>query len=340
MRNGIVRDIRQQLFSKMLQLPLSYFSEERKGDLMARITADVQEVEWSILNVLEIVFREPLIILGSLAVMLYISPPLTAFVFVLFLFTAIIIGGIGKTLRKKSAQAQQQLGNLVSMIEEALSGMRTIKGFAAEKYQEKKFQKENNGYRDTLTRMLWRRDLSSPLSEFLGIAVVAVLLWYGSRQVFSQELEAENFFAFIFAFFNIIAPAKSFSSAFYNIQKGLAAVDRIDVIQMANNSIVDSPGARPVDSFNHQIVFDQLTFRYANSSDSVLDNITLTVPKGKILAVVGASGSGKTTLVDMLPRFFDPQNGRILLDDVDIRRISVEVTTGADGNSKPITCFI
>jgi len=218
-RNGIVRDIRQQLFSKMMHLPLAYFSDERKGDLMSRITADVQEVEWSILNVLEVIFREPLIISGCLLVMLYISPSLTLFVFALFLFTALIIGGIGKTLRKKSSIAQEKLGNLVSIIEEGLSGLRIIKGFTGESYQESKFGKENNSYRNTLTQLLRRRDLSSPLSEFLGIAVVAVLLWYGSRLVFSAEMEAENFFAFIFAFFNIITPAKSFSNAFYNIQK-------------------------------------------------------------------------------------------------------------------------
>jgi ABC-type multidrug transport system fused ATPase/permease subunit len=319
-RNGIVRDIRQQLFSKVLQLPLAYFSEERKGDLMSRITADVQEVEWSILNVLEIIFRAPFIIIGSLAVMLYLSPYLTAFVFVLFFFTALIIGGIGKTLRKRSAKAQEQLGGLVTRIEEALSGLRIIKGFSAEQYQEGRFQKENNEYRNTLTRMLWRRDLSSPLSEFLGIAVVAILLWYGSREVFSGQLEPENFFAFLFAFFNIIAPAKSFSSAFYNIQKGLAAVDRIDVIQFANNAISDAPEAKEVRSFERDIVFDQVSFSYSKKSvELVLEKIDLKISKGKIIALVGASGSGKTTLVDLLPRFYDAQNGSILLDGVNIK---------------------
>ncbi|MFK7808985.1 MAG: ABC transporter ATP-binding protein [Saprospiraceae bacterium] len=319
-RNGIVRDIRQQLFGKMLQLPLAYFSEERKGDLMSRITADVQEVEWSILNVLEIIFREPLIILGSLAVMLYISPSLTGFVFVLFFFTALIIGGIGKTLRKRSAVAQEQLGGLVSRIEEALSGLRIIKAFAAEQYQEDRFGKENNAYRNTLTRMLWRRDLSSPLSEFLGIAVVAILLWYGSRLVFSQQLEAENFFAFLFAFFQIIAPAKSFSSAFYNIQKGLAAMDRIESIQFANNTITDAADAREVKGFNHSIQFDNISFSYSNKlEERVLDNINLQIPKGQVIALVGSSGSGKTTLVDLLPRFYDPQKGSILIDGKDIR---------------------
>ncbi len=331
MRNGIVRDIRQQLFSKMLRLPLTYFSEERKGDLMSRITADVQEIEWSILNVLEILVREPLIILGSLLVMLYISPELTGFVALLFVFTALIIGGIGRTLRKSSTRAQRQLGHLISLVEEGLSGLRIIKGFTAERHQEEKFLRQNNQYRNTLTRILWRRDLSSPLSEFLGIAVVAVLLWYGSRLVFSQQLEAEQFFAFIFAFFNIIAPAKSFSSAYYNIQKGLAAVDRIEAIQLAQNPIVDLPGAKSVSVFRKEIVFDSVSFQYPGSSEVVLDKISLTIPRGKVLGVVGASGSGKTTLVDLLPRFYDPTSGSILLDGMDLREFQLQSLRGLMG---------
>ena len=205
-RNGIIRDLRGQLFAKLLVLPLSYFSEERKGDLMSRITADVQEVEWSILNVLEAVFREPLIITGALGIMLYISPQLTMFVFALMLFTGFVIGGIGRRLKRSSLDVQERLGSLVSIIEEALGGLRIIKGFNAEGYQRNKFGRENEAYRHTLTRLLWRRDLSSPLSEFLGIGVVAVLLWFGSRLVFSGQMGAETFLTFIFAFYNVIEP--------------------------------------------------------------------------------------------------------------------------------------
>ncbi|MEM6966287.1 MAG: ABC transporter transmembrane domain-containing protein [Bacteroidota bacterium] len=229
-RNGIVRDVRQQLFSKMMVLPLSYFSEERKGDLMSRITTDVMEIEWSILNVLEAFFREPLIMLGCLGLMIYLSPALTLFVFVLIIFTAIIIGGIGKTLKKKSSKVQEKLGSLVSIVEEGLSGLRIIKGFNAENYQATKFKKENDDYKRTLTYLLWRRDLSSPLTEFLGIAVVAVLLWYGSKQVFSGAIGADSFFAFLMAFYYVIDPAKSFSKAYYNYQKGAAAVERVERI--------------------------------------------------------------------------------------------------------------
>jgi ABC-type multidrug transport system fused ATPase/permease subunit len=199
-RNGVIRDIRQQVFEKLMHLPLGYFSEERKGDIMSRITTDVQEVEASILNVLEAFFREPLIIAGALFFMIYVSPSLTVFVFILILFTAIVIGGIGRTLKKTSAVVQEKLGTLVSIIEEALSGLRIIKGFNAESYQESKFNTENNDYRHILTRLLWRRDLSSPLSEFLGISVVAVLLWYGSRLVFNGQLEASTFIVFILLF--------------------------------------------------------------------------------------------------------------------------------------------
>ena len=185
-----------QVFQKILSLPLGYFSAERKGDLLSRVTADVQEIEWSILNVLEAVFREPLIILGSLAFMLYISPPLTLFVFLLILFTAFVIGGIGKTLRRPSSEVQRLLGSLVSIVEEALGGLRVIKGFNAEPYQEGKFSRINNDYRWALTRLLWRKDLASPLSEFLGIAVVAVLLWFGSRQVFARNIGCGHFYFF------------------------------------------------------------------------------------------------------------------------------------------------
>ncbi len=323
-RNGIVRDIRGELFGKMMQLPLSYYSDERKGDLMSRVTADVQEIEWSILNVLEVIFREPLIIFGCLLVMLYISPSLTLFVLVLFVFTALIIGGIGKTLRKKSSKAQHQLGNLVSIIEEGLSGLRIIKGFTAENYQENKFAKENNRYRSTLTQLLRRRDLSSPLSEFLGIAVVAVLLWYGSRQVFGGQLEAENFFAFIFAFFNIITPAKSFSKAFYNIQKGLAAVDRIDEVNEADVKIKNQPEATRIDSFENKIEYRNISFAYTRGEGYVLKDIQLKIPKGKVIALAGPSGSGKTTLADLLPRFYEASQGQLLIDGKDVRSYTLE----------------
>ena len=322
-RNGIIRDLRQQLFDKLLFLPLPYFSEERKGDLMSRITADVQEVEWSILNVLEAIFREPLIIIGALAYMLYMSPQLTIFVFVLILFTAVVIGGVGKTLKRPSAEVQSRLGTLVSLIEEALGGLRIIKGFNAEGYQKEKFGRENNAYRRVLTRLLWRRDLSSPLSEFLGISVVAVLLWYGSRLVFSGELEASSFLVFIFAFYSVIDPSKKLSKAFYNIQKGIAALQRVEQVLDAPVSIQEKADAKAIKSFQDSIEYRQVGFAYKNSEGPVLQNINLRIEKGKSVALVGASGAGKSTLVDLLPRFYDLNEGNIFIDGVDVRELKL-----------------
>lgn len=330
-RNGIIRDIRQQLFDKVLLLPLSYFSEERKGDLMSRITADVQEVEWSILNVLEAVFREPLIIIGALAFMVYVSPSLTLFVFLLMIFTAVVIGGIGRSLKRSSSIVQERLGMLVSIVEEALGGLRIIKGFNAERYQREKFAKENNAYRRALTRLLWRRDLSSPLSEFLGIATVAVLLWYGSRQVFDGQLAAETFLAFIFAFYNVIDPAKSLAKAIYNIQKGVAAMERVERVLDAEVSIREKENAFPLESFRDKIEYRNVSFTYRREEGPVLRNINLEVPRGKAVALVGASGAGKSTLADLLPRFYDITEGAILVDGHDIRDCRLHALRGLIG---------
>lgn len=318
-RNGIIRDLRGQLFGKSLRLPLAYFSEERKGDLMSRITADVQEVEWSILNVLEAVFREPLIIVGALAFMLYVSPSLTVFVFVLMIFTGVVIGGIGRSLKRSSSLVQEKLGNLVAIVEEALGGLRIVKGFNAEGYQADKFGQENNEYRWILTRLLWRRDLASPLSEFLGIATVATLLWFGSRQVFSGGLEAETFLTFIFAFYNVIDPAKSLSKAIYNIQKGIGAMKRVEQVLDAPLVIQDRPSAQPLSDFQQEIMYEQVGFTYRNAEFPALRNINFTLPKGKSIALVGSSGAGKSTLVDLLPRFYDVTEGAIRIDGTDIR---------------------
>ncbi len=319
LRNGIVRDLRKQLFDQILVLPLSYFSEEKKGDLMSRMTSDVHEVQWSILNVLEAVFREPLIIAGALGLMIVISPSLTLFVFILIIFTAIVIGGIGKSLRKPSGDVQLRLGTLLSIIEEGLSGLRIIKGYNAERYQQDKFGAENDAYRQSLTHLLWRKDLASPLSEFLGILTVAVLLWYGSRQVFAESLEPGTFLAFIFAFYNVIEPSKSFSKAFYNVQKGIAALERIETVLDAPNTMPDQPNAKPLSDFNDRIEYQDVSFTYRTEEGPVLRGIDLTIEKGKVIALVGSSGAGKSTLVDLLPRFYDVTQGRILLDGNDIR---------------------
>jgi len=323
-RNGMVRDIRQQLFDKVIGLDMAWMTEKRKGDLIARMATDVQEVEWSIFNVLVTVFREPLVIIGSLIFLLYVSPQLTLFVFVLMLFTGVIIGGIGKTLKRKSNKVQESLGNIISKLEESLSGLRIIKSFGAESFQSDQFAKENNRYRDLLTKLLWRRDLSSPLSEFLGISMVAILLWYGSGLVFSGELRAESFLAFLLAFFNVSQPTKAFSAAFYNIQKGMAAVDRIDQILLADQQI--STPISPVTSaaFAKGITFEGVSFKYAAEERYALKNIDLNISKGKVVAIVGASGSGKTTLVDLLLRLYEAEKGTILIDGVSIKSRSLK----------------
>ncbi|RMG85651.1 MAG: ABC transporter ATP-binding protein [Bacteroidetes bacterium] len=322
-RNGIVRDLRQSLFDKMLSLPIAWFSEARKGDLLSRITSDVQEVEWSILNFLEVIVREPLLIAGSLGFMLYVSPSLTVFVFVLLLFMALVIGGIGKALKKQSGEVQDRLGELVAQVEETISGLRIIKGFNAEKYQSAKFKRSNDAYRRLLTRLLWRKDLSSPLTEFLGVATVAVLIWYGYGEVHSGKISVATFIAFLYAFFSMIEPSKKFSTAFYNIRKGMAALERTDKIRLADNDIREAPDARPVRAFESEIRFEQVSFQYQNDDKYVLKNINLTIPRGKIIALVGMSGAGKTTLADLMPRFYDPVGGKILLDGQDLRQLRV-----------------
>lgn len=317
--NGIVRDVRNDLFSKVMILPQSYFSDERKGDLLSRMTADVAEIQWSILMVIEAIFREPIIIILCLATMIYISPSLTLFVFVLLLFTAVIIGGIGKTLKRKSKQAQQKLGSLITILEESLSGLRIIQGFNAESYQNRKFKDLNDGYRNLLVRVFWRRDLSSPLSEFLGITVVSVLLWYASQQVFAGTLEPSTLFAYLLAFFYILNPAKSFSNAYYNVQKGIAATERVEAILDAEVTITEALDAVSINNLDHGIEYRNVFFSYKNEEKQVLKNINLQLPKGKLIALVGPSGGGKSTLVDLLPRFIDPLEGGIFIDGKNIK---------------------
>jgi len=318
-RNGIVADMRQLLFDKYIDLPLAFFSGEKKGDLISRITTDVQEIEFSVLGMLQAVFREPIVIIGSIAFMVYISPQLTLFVGVLIIFTILVIGGISRTLKRKSLAAQRSIGNLVSITEESLQGIRIIKGFNAQELQEQKFGRENTAYRRLLTRILWRRDLSSPLSEFLGISVVAVLLWYGSQQVFKEALTPEVFFAFLFAFFNVIDPAKNFSTAYYHIQKGMGAMHRINEILDLPDRIQQKQNALPLLNFKESIEFRDVSFRHKGSDTWALRHVNFKIEKGQAVALVGSSGSGKSTLVDLIPRFHDVTEGEVLVDGVNIK---------------------
>lgn len=332
-RNGIIRDLRNELYAHMLGLPMGYFTEERKGNLLSRITSDVQEVEASILNVLEAIFREPFIIAGALTYMVLASPGLTVFVFGLMIFTGVVIGGLGKRLKRSSTVVQEKLGDIVSRTEESLGGLRIIKSFGAERFQAERFGELNNSYRHSLIRLMWRRDLSSPLTEFLGIATVALLLWYGSREVFSGTMDAGAFLTFIFAFYMVIDPAKNFSKAWYNIQKGLGALSRVEEVLDIPNPLADNlttrhpdtptarppDQARPLDAMKVGLAVEGVSFRYTPDGPLILDNINIDLPKGKVVALAGASGGGKSTIADLLPRFYDPVAGRITLDGHDIR---------------------
>jgi subfamily B ATP-binding cassette protein MsbA len=323
-RNGLVRDLRQQFIQKSLALPLAFFSEERKGDLMSRMTSDVQEIEWSIIGVMEAVVREPIVILGSLTVMIAFSPGLTLFVLTLLLFAGLVIGRVGRNLRRQSGEAQQQFGTLASLIEETLGGLRIIKGFNAEEYQRARFFRENSAYARMQTRIYRRRDLASPLSEFLGISVVAVLLWFGSARVFAGSLSAETFITFLYAFYNVIDPAKAFASALYSIRKGMGALERVQRVLDTPLQIQDAPDALPVAQFSDAVEFRNVSFQYANAERPAVQDIHIRLPRGKIIALVGASGAGKSTLADLLPRFYDVQEGAILLDGVDIRQLRLK----------------
>jgi subfamily B ATP-binding cassette protein MsbA len=320
-RNGIVRDLRRQLVEKVMQLPVSYFSEARKGDLMSRITADVQEVEWSIVGMVEAIAREPIVIAGSIVFMVAVSPQLLFFVLGLMLFSGLIIGTVGRSLRKQSGAVQGSLGTLGALIEETLGGLRIIKGFNAEGWQAQRFGAENDHYTRSLTRLFRRRDLASPLSEFLGIGAVAVLLWFGAKQVFAGQISAATFITFLYAFYNVIEPAKALSGASYSIRKGMGALERIQEVLKADIGIRDPLAPKNLSDFQHEIRFEQVTFRYANADRRAVEDIFLVIPRGRIVALAGASGAGKSTLADLLPRFYDVDAGRILIDGVDVRDV-------------------
>lgn len=331
-RTGVVRDIRNDLYRKVIDLPLGYYTEEKKGDVISKMTNDVNEIEVSIIRSLEMFFKEPILIIVHFVGLLFLSTRLTLFVLVILPIAGLIIGRIGKTLRKTSFKGQRKMGVLLSIIEETLGGLRIIKAFNAEEKSTTHFESVNSFYSRLMTKMWQRRDLASPLSEFLGTAVVAMVLWFGSNLIFSgsQAVGPETLIAFIAIFYMVINPAKSFSSAYFNILKGLASSDRIETILAAENPIKIKQGAIKLTQFNSQIEYRNVNFKYEN--ELVLRDVNLTIKKGMTVAFVGQSGSGKSTLVDLLPRFWDVTDGEILIDGVNIKEYDLASLRALMGN--------
>lgn len=330
-RNYAIRDIRDTLYNKITILPISFFSEQRKGDLMARMTNDVQEVEWSIMSSLEMLFRDPITIISYLVMLFIMSPELSVFIIILLPLAGILIGSIGKSLRRTSDKAQAKMGNILSSIEETLSGLRIIKAFNSIDFVNKRFRRINTDYTRVMVRLVRKRDLSNPMSEFLAIIVVVVVLWYGGSLILAHNstLDAAVFIVYLAVFSQVIPPAKSFTQAFYNIQKGAASVERIEMVLKAEEVITEKPDALDIHDFHTGIEYRDVSFSYER--EVVLDGINLSIQKGKTIAIVGPSGGGKSTLVDLLPRFYNCVSGGIYIDGQNINDYRIDHLRGLMG---------
>ncbi len=322
LRNGVLKDIRNDLYKKTIELPISYFSEKRKGDIMARIGTDVLEIQHSFLSILEMFVREPLTIIFTIVAMLLISVKLTVFVFIFIPISGFLISLIGKSLKKQSDRVQKEQGYFLSLIEETLGGLKIIKAFNAESTFNKKFRESTSRFYHFSNKLLNRTNLASPMSEFLGIGVIAVLLWYGGKLVLVEKvLDGESFIAYMGLAYNILTPAKAISKASYSVKKGNAAAERVLEILETENPLKDKKNAVVKESFNREIVFDNISFKYED--DYVLKNFSLTIPKGKMVALVGQSGSGKSTLANLITRFYDVNEGAVTIDGIDIRELTI-----------------
>jgi len=330
-RTGVVRDIRNQINKKITELSLGFFSEERKGDIIARVSGDVNEVEASIMSSLDMLFKNPILIIIYLIGMIVISWQLTVFVLILLPVAGYIMGQVGKKLKRKSLEGQQMWGGLMSQIEETLGGLRIIKAFNAEKKIQTRFENSNDEFRRTTNRIYRRQQMAHPMSEFLGTATIAIVLWYGGTLILSNNssIDASTFIYYLVIFYSIINPAKDLSKSVYAIQKGLASMDRIDKILKAESDIKDPAEPKKIE-LNKHIKYNNVWFKYQH--DWVLKGIDLTIPKGKTVALVGQSGSGKSTLVDLLPRFYDVTEGSITIDDTDIREATLYDLRSLMGN--------
>lgn len=319
-RTGVLRDLRRMLYNKVIELPLSYFSEEHKGDIMSRMTSDIGEVEASIMSSLDMMFKDPIMILIYLFTLLFLSWKLTVFVLILLPLSGLLIGKVGKSLKTQSTRGQEQTAEILTQIEETLSGLRIVKAFNAEEKLKERFENLNNSTRRTFNKMNRRYVMAHPMSEFLGTMVIAILLWFGGRLILNEQssLDAAQFIYYLVIFYSIINPAKDLTKAMYSIRKGAASLERIDKILSTPNNIEDPEHPVEIKSFEKEIEYRDVSFYYT-AGISVLKDINLKIKKGQTVALVGQSGSGKTTMADLLPRFYDVQQGQILIDGHDIR---------------------
>lgn len=333
-RTGIVKDLRMQIYNKILSLPLGFFSQERKGDIIARISGDVQEVENSITSTLEMLIKNPVLIIIYMSVLLIMSWELTLFT---ILFAPVMIwtmGAIGRKLRAQSAEAQQYWSDTMSQVEETLGGLRIIKAFLAENKMSARFEGITDAMRRKNNRVAVRQASAHPVSELLGSTMIAIVLWFGGTLILSSKsiIDAPSFMSYMAILYCIIQPIKDLSRAAYGIPKGLASMERINVILNAENPITQTPFSEHISTFNEAISFEDVSFCYEQGGKQVLKNIDLKISKGRNIAIVGASGAGKSTLVDLIPRFYDPTSGRITIDGINIKDVCIRDLRGLMGN--------
>lgn len=330
-RTGVVRDIRNQLYHKITSLPLGFFSEERKGDIIARMTGDVGEIESSIMSSLDMLFKNPILIISYFTALIFISWQLTLFTLVFVPIFGWFMGYVGRKLKRKSIAAQSLWSDTMSQVEETLGGLRIIKAFCAEDKMNKRFDGINSEYRDSIQRVNIRQQMAHPMSEFLGTVLIIIVLWVGGILVLDQQiLSGPTFIYYLVMLYSIINPLKDFSKASYNIPKGLASMERVDKILKAENTIKEPANPKHIASFEHQIEFRHVSFRYGEQW--VLRDINLIIEKGKTVALVGQSGSGKSTLVDLIPRYYDVQEGEVLIDGINVKDLGIHDLRQLIGN--------
>ena len=330
-RTGVVRDIRNQVYQKITSLPLGFFSEERKGDIIARMSGDVQEIENSIMSSLEMLFKNPILIISYFAALLFISWQLTLFTLTIVPLMGWFMGWVGRKLKQDSIKAQALWSDTMSQVEETLGGLRIIKAFCAEGKMNRRFDQINTAYRNDIMRVNIRQSSAHPMSEFLGTIMIVIVLWFGGVLVLNNHtLSGPIFIYYMVMLYSIINPLKDFSKAGYNIPKGLASMERVDKILMAENTIKEVARPKRLTSFEHQIEFKNVSFRYGEQW--ILKDINLTIPKGKTIAIVGQSGSGKSTLVDLIPRYYDVQEGEVLIDGINVKDLGINDLRQLIGN--------